>query len=73
VVRYSAKRGYSLSFTRGTNVTLNPAKIDKKSSISIKRLLFSQQGTDWQPTNGVLTYKFLGQKGTGNLLDFLAP
>jgi hypothetical protein len=52
---------------------MNPATIDRRSSISIKRLLFSQQGADWQPTNGVITYKFLGQKGTGNLLDFVTP
>jgi len=73
VVRYSATKGYLLSFKRGTNVTVSPARIDKKSSISIKNLTFVQQGDDWAPTGGAITYQFLGQKGTANLLDFVSP
>jgi hypothetical protein len=73
VVRYSTTKGYSLSFKRGTNVTINPNKIDKKSSITIKGLTFVQSGSDWEPTGGVITYQFLGQKGTASLLDFIAP
>jgi len=32
-----------------------------------------QQIGIWYPTNGVITYRFLGQKGSANLMDFLAP
>ena len=69
-VRYSATKGYSLSFKRGTNITINPMKIDRKSSISIKRMTL---GPESQPTGGTIVYQFLGQKGTANLPDFLAP
>jgi hypothetical protein len=72
VVKYSPK-GYSLSFKGGTNTTVNPPKIDKKSSISIKGLTFVQQGADWKPTAGTISYQFLGQKGTANLMDFVEP
>ena len=70
VTRYSATKGYSLSFNRGTNITVNPTRIDKKSSISIKRMTL---GPGSQPTGGTIVYQFLGQKGTANLTDFLAP
>jgi hypothetical protein len=71
VVRYSATKGYSLAFKRGTNVTVNPSRIDKKSSITIKSLTFVKPAAEWEPTGGIITYQFLGQKGTENLLDFL--
>jgi hypothetical protein len=72
-VRYSPTKGYSLSFKRGTNVTINPIAIDRKSSIAIKGLTFVPQGADWQPASGSITYQFLGQKGTANLIDFVTP
>ncbi|HWN95936.1 MAG TPA: hypothetical protein VNT99_12945 [Methylomirabilota bacterium] len=71
VTRYSAAKGYSLSFKRGTNTTVNPTRIDTKSSISIKGMTLEQQGPDAQPTGGTIVYQFLGQKGTANLTDFL--
>lgn len=73
IVKFSKTKGYSLAFVRGTNTTINPPKLDKKSSIVIKGLTFIQQGEDWQPTGGIITYKFLGQNGTANLLDFKVP
>jgi hypothetical protein len=73
VARYSATKGYSLSFKRGTNITANPMRIDKKSSLSIRGLKFVAQGNSWQPTQGTVIYQFLGQKGTANLTDFLSP
>ena len=73
LTKYSATKGYTLSFKGGTNVTVMPNRIDKKSSILIKGLTFIQQGSDWNPTGGTITYQFLGQKGTANLLDFVAP
>ena len=73
VVKYSVTKGYSLLFKRGTNVTINRPKIDKKSSISSKGLTLVRQGADWQPTGGAIQYQFLGQKGTANLMDYVAP
>jgi hypothetical protein len=72
-VRYSTTKGYTLSFKRGTNITSVPPAIDRRSSISIKGLKFQRSGTDWVPTAGTISYKLLGQSGTGNLLDFEPP
>jgi hypothetical protein len=71
--RYSTKSGYSLSFKGGTNVTVNPPKVSKKTSILIKGMTLTKQGNVWQPTAGTITYKFFGQQGSGNLLDFYVP
>lgn len=62
VVKYSTSKGYRLKFRRGTN--------DPKAKITIKGLTFVQQGNAWEPSGGQITYQFLGQKGSGNLLDF---
>jgi len=70
VVKYS-KKGYSLNFTGGTNITIQPNKADKKSKVIIKGMTLEKQGQVWKPTGGTMTYQFLGQKGTGNLLDFI--
>jgi hypothetical protein len=59
--------------TNGTNVSANPPAIDTKSSIMITGLQFVQQGGVWQPNAGIITYHFLGQQGTANLLDFVGP
>ncbi len=71
--KYSAKTGYSLSFKGGTNITIDPHKVDKKTTVSIKGMKLVQEGTTWNPTNGTMSYQFLGQKGKGNLMDFLGP
>lgn len=73
--KYSAKTGYSLPFKGGTNVTVQPNLPDKKSTVSIKGMTLAMQdsSTDYQPTAGTISYQFLGQKGSGNLLDFLGP
>jgi hypothetical protein len=73
VAKYSATKGYTLSFTRGTNVTVNPPKIVSKSRVSIKGLTLTRQGDSYAPTGGVIMYQFLGQKGTANLMDFVEP
>jgi hypothetical protein len=72
-VKYSTTKGYKLSFKKGTNTTVVPNRIDKKSSIGIQGLTFVQQGNAWQPTGGTIKYQFLGQKGTAKLLDFTGP
>ncbi len=71
--RYSTKTGYSLSFTGGTNVSVNPQKVDRRTSILIKGMTLVKQGNVWQPTAGTITYKFFGQRGSGNLLDLVVP
>jgi hypothetical protein len=70
---YSTKTGYSLSFKGGTNNTAIPPRVDKKTSILIKGMTLTKQGNVWQPTAGTITYKFFGQQGSGNLLDFYVP
>jgi hypothetical protein len=71
--KYSAKKGHSLTFENGTNVTMQPPAIDRHSSITIKGLKFVLEGNVWKPAAGIITYEFLGQKGTANLLDFVSP
>ena len=72
-VKSSKKKAFTLSLTNGTNVSANPPAIDTKSSIMITGLQFVQQGGVWQPNAGIITYHFLGQQGTANLLDFVGP
>jgi hypothetical protein len=71
--KYSAQAGYSLSFKGGTNVTVTPQKVDKKTSILIRGMTLAKKGNAWETTAGTITYSFLGQKGTGNLVDFIVP
>jgi len=71
VARCSAKKGYSFSFKGGTNTSVQPNAPDKKSTIRIKGMTMIKQGSVWNPTVGTLSYRILGQKGTGNLTDFV--
>ncbi len=68
--KYSSTKGYSLSFKSGTNISRSPAAKDK-SSVQITGMTFSKSGTTWTVTGGTITYKFLGQNGSGNLNEFL--
>ncbi len=72
-VKYSVTKGYSLAFKKGTNVTVVPNVVDAKTAVSLTGLVLVQQGADWIPTAGTITYSFLGQKGVEDLTDFLAP
>jgi hypothetical protein len=72
-VKYSATKGCSLSFKKGTNTSVSPPRIVKKASVAIKGLTFVKEGDDWRPTGGTITYQFLGQKGTASLMDFVGP
>ena len=69
VVKYSTKTGYSLILKSGTNTTLHV--VDKKTTVTIKGLTMTKVSTTWIPTAGTLSYQFMGQKGTGSLMDFL--
>jgi len=70
-LKYSITRGYSVALTRGTNVTVNPTKIDKKASVVLRRMTLTQVGGIWKPNAGTVSYRFLGQKGTANVVDFV--
>ena len=71
VVKYSTKAGYKVTFKGGTNTTAHVA--DKKSTITITGMTLTKTGAVWTPTAGKLSYQFLGQKGTGDLMLFLEP
>ena len=72
-VKYSAKEGYLIFFRNGTNTTVVPPKLDKKTAITIRNMTLDRPVTVWRPTGGTITLRFLGQKAKGNLLDLLAP
>ena len=57
-VKYSATKGYNLTFKGGTNVTMVPSKADKKSTVVLTGLTFTQQGSDWRPTGGTIEYTY---------------
>ena len=66
--KYSAA-GYKLSFKGGMNGTV----MDKKSKVSITGMTLTKTGSVWHPTAGTISYQFLGQKGTADLMDFIGP
>ena len=68
-VKYSAKTGYRLNLTHGK--TSPGGKPSKHTSILIRNMMMTQSGGKWVITGGTINYKFLGQSGTGNLIDFL--
>ena len=70
--KYSSTKGYSLSFKGGTNVTVVPNAVDKKSAVSIKGMTLTKPATTWTPTAGTISYQFLGQKGTADLMTFIS-
>ena len=78
--KYAAKTGYSVSFTAGTKIDGSgnplldlkgkPIK-DKKSTVTIKCMTLTKPAATWVPNGGTMAYAFLGQKGSGQLVDFL--
>lgn len=73
VVKYSEKKGYKIAFKKGTNITANPDTLDKKSTVILTGLKFEKVGDEWEPTEGMINYKFLGQSGLENLMEFVPP
>jgi hypothetical protein len=69
IVKYSRKTGYTLGFVRGTNLTSQ--KVDKKTKLTIKKMLFSCNTSPCTLSDGEMQYSFLGQKGKAELLDFM--
>jgi len=45
--------------------------LDKKSTVKISKMLLDKSGAVWVPASGLMEYKFLGQKGKGDLKAFL--
>lgn len=45
--------------------------IDKKSTVKISKMLLNKSGAVWVPASGLMEYKFLGQKGKGDIASFL--
>ncbi len=45
--------------------------VDRKCRLKLSQMTFEQNGSSWQPTGGQLGYEFLGQKGTGEITEWL--
>lgn len=73
LVNYSEKKGYKITFKKGTNITSDPDTLDGKSTVTLTGLKLQKNGGEWEPVSGTITYKFLGQAGTGDLMEFLPP
>jgi hypothetical protein len=52
---------------------VGPTSIDKKTSLAIKGLTFVPEDGAFRPTGGAVQYRFLGQRGAANLMDFRMP
>lgn len=55
--RYSRHTGYALTFTRGTNVTLNPPRLTTPITLVIRNLTFSSTNGNWRAQYGKITYR----------------
>lgn len=53
--RYSRQTGYTLAFTHGTNVTLNPPRLAAPTTLSIRNLIFTSTNGNWHPASGRIT------------------
>ncbi|QJE96195.1 hypothetical protein [Luteolibacter luteus] len=73
IVKYSEQKGYRITFKKGTNISADPDAPDKKSTVILTGLRFEKTGDSWEPVAGTITYKFLGQSGTENLMEFVPP
>ncbi|MBL9118003.1 MAG: hypothetical protein JNJ83_23545 [Verrucomicrobiaceae bacterium] len=80
-VTFATKTGYSINCKLGVKLdpTGNPILIydskDKlitipKTTLTFTGLKFTKSGVNWVPSAGTVKYTFLGQTGTGNVLDF---
>lgn len=69
IVKYSKTKGYKIQFSRGTNMT--SGLVDKKTKLSITNMLFDCLENNCVLNDGQVSYQFLGQKGKGNLSDFM--
>lgn len=55
--RYSRHTGYAMTFTRGTNVTLNPPRLTTPITLVIRNLRFSSTNGNWRAQSGKITYR----------------
>ncbi len=84
-VVYSATNGYSITFSKGGFIDMTDLPIldlngkqiiDKYSQIKFDKLLFkknfdSNNNLSWEPAAGTVKYNFLGQKGFGQVFNFV--
>ena len=66
--RYSRQAGYTLAFSRGTNVTLNPPRLATQTTLVIRNLTFIQTNGNWHPSGGKITYRH-GTKDLSGIVD----
>ena len=52
-------------------MTIDPHAVDKKTKVSITGMTLIKTDSIWNPTAGAISYQFLGQKGTADLMDFV--
>jgi len=79
-VKYNTRKGYVIPFGLGTKIDAEgnplldpkgkPLK-DKKSRMTLKSLVFTEAGENWEVSGGEVEFRFLGQKGTWGVQDFL--
>jgi hypothetical protein len=68
-VKYSAKNGFTLKLIKGVRDDLS---IDKRTRVTVKNMQFSCSADgSCDVSGGTLSYAFLGQKGKGEIADFL--
>jgi len=82
-VPYVVGRGYSVAFSSGTkldaagNPLLDPVThkpvVDTKSSVTITNMNITGTQGHWIVTGGTINYKFLGQTGKGDVMNFTGP
>lgn len=80
-ITYAAKTGYSIACTAGVKLdgtgapilaydTQNKLITISKTTLTFTNLKFTKSGAKWSPSAGTVKYTFLGQTGTGNVVDF---
>jgi len=55
--RYARQTGYTLVFTRGTNVTVSPPRPAVHATLVVRNLTFIPVDGNWQPHGGKITYR----------------
>lgn len=72
-VKYSEKKGYNISISKGTNVTAAPPRPAKKTKGKIKDMTFTPNGPDFELAGGTVEAKLLGQREKDSLSNVLQP
>jgi len=59
--RYARQTGYTLAFTHGTNVTLDPPHLAAQTTLVIRNLTFFFTNENWQASGGRITCRQRGE------------